>query len=48
MNPHTGEIQMHRLLDLTIDTPQEGEEYFIENPNWMREGGKMVDQKALL
>ena len=42
MNPDTGEIQMHRLLDLTIDTPQDGEEYFIENPNWMRDGGKWL------
>ena len=41
-NPDTGEIQMHRLLDLTIDTPEDGEEYFIENPNWMRDGGKWL------
>ena len=42
MNPDTGETQMHRLLDLTIDTPQDGEEYFVENPNWMRDGGKWL------
>ena len=25
VNPDTGEIQMHRLLDLSIDTPEDGE-----------------------
>ena len=42
VNPDTGEIQMHRLLDLAIDAPEDGEEYFIENPNWMRDGGKWL------
>lgn len=33
---------MHRLLDLEIDAPQVGEEYFVENPNWGRYGGKWL------
>lgn len=33
LNPETGEIQMHRLLDLEIDTP-------MESPNSGSDGGK--------
>ena len=42
VNPETGEIQMRRLLDPEIDAPQDGEEYFIENPNWVRDGDKWL------
>ena len=42
LNPDTGEIQIHRLLDPEIDTPQE---YFIENPNWRRDGGKWLTRR---
>ena len=41
-NPDTGEIQIHRLLDPEIDTPQVGEKYLIENPNCRRDGGKWL------